>query len=121
MHYIHRLVADAFCNKENGKNFVNHIDLNRENNSYLNLEWVTPRENRIHYVKSDNYKKPIHSEEKIERLKELISKKVYCELTGVTFNSIKDFCLSRKISYAQGSIKLNGKYYNNLNATLKNE
>jgi hypothetical protein len=119
MHYVHRLVANAFCNKESGKDCVNHIDLNRENNNYLNLEWVTSSENRIHYVKSKKYKPATYSKERIEKLKESLNKKVYCELTDVTFDSIKDFCLARKISYAQASIKLNGKYKNNLNAHFK--
>ena len=119
MHYVHRLVANAFCNKENGKDYVNHIDLDRENNNCVNLEWVTSSENRIHYVESEKYKPAIHSKETIEKLKEFLNKKVYCELTGITFDSIKDFCLARKISYAQASQKLNGKYKNNLNAHFK--
>ena len=42
---IHRLVALAWVDKVEGKNFVNHIDGNRLNNKASNLEWVTQKEN----------------------------------------------------------------------------
>ena len=38
---IHRLVADAFCEKPFGCNQVNHRDENKHNNRADNLEWVT--------------------------------------------------------------------------------
>lgn len=45
---VHRLVAAAFCNKENGCDVVNHIDNNPENNAAVNLEWVTQKGNVRH-------------------------------------------------------------------------
>ena len=45
---IHRLVADAFINKIDGKNLVNHIDLDKSNNIFSNLEWVSSLENNCH-------------------------------------------------------------------------
>lgn len=47
--FIHRLVACAFIPKIEGKEIVNHIDGNKKNNCFENLEWVTIRENTIHY------------------------------------------------------------------------
>ncbi|PKK55743.1 His-Me finger endonuclease [Rhizophagus irregularis] len=47
---IHRLIALAFCSKEQGKDYVNHIDGNPANNKASNLEWVTPKENTQHAV-----------------------------------------------------------------------
>lgn len=46
---VHRLVALAFCSgKSESRNCVNHIDQNRENNHYSNLEWLSSSENRNH-------------------------------------------------------------------------
>ncbi len=38
--YVHRLVAESFCFKPEGKNIVNHKDENKKNNNYKNLEWT---------------------------------------------------------------------------------
>lgn len=45
---IHTLVALLFVDNPNSKNIVNHIDENKQNNHYKNLEWVTYRENAEH-------------------------------------------------------------------------
>lgn len=42
---IHRLVALAWCEKKDGCNEVDHIDGNKLNNHYANLEWVSHEEN----------------------------------------------------------------------------
>jgi hypothetical protein len=47
--YVHRLVAEAFCQKPDGCNVVNHKDRIRSNNNASNLEWVTQRENVAHW------------------------------------------------------------------------
>lgn len=49
--YVHRLVAMAFNLKEKNKEYVNHIDGNKHNNHYTNLEWVTASENTKHAFK----------------------------------------------------------------------
>ena len=49
--HVHRLVAKAFCNNPFNKLIVNHIDENKMNNSFNNLEWVTTLENNIHSIK----------------------------------------------------------------------
>jgi hypothetical protein len=51
---IHRLVAEHFIENSENKTYVNHKDLNKQNNHYLNLEWCTPRENVIHSIKSNS-------------------------------------------------------------------
>jgi hypothetical protein len=45
---VHRLVADAFLPRDPGRNFVNHLDKNKLNNHYSNLEWVSMIENACH-------------------------------------------------------------------------
>lgn len=43
----HRVVAHAFCFGFSAENyFVNHIDENKTNNNYKNLEWVTNQYNK---------------------------------------------------------------------------
>ncbi len=45
---IHRLVAEYFLEKVDGKDLVNHKDGNKLNNAVDNLEWVTFSENVLH-------------------------------------------------------------------------
>lgn len=45
---IHRLVANAFIDKIDDKEIVNHIDSNKSNNILSNLEWVSYLENKCH-------------------------------------------------------------------------
>lgn len=45
---VHRLVALHFLPVVEGKNIVNHIDLDSLNNCVTNLEWVDNRENVSH-------------------------------------------------------------------------
>lgn len=45
---VHRLVAAAFCIKSDAQTEVNHIDGNKHNNHFTNLEWCTSAENKQH-------------------------------------------------------------------------
>lgn len=47
---IHRLVASAFVERQDGKTDVNHTDGNKANNNADNLEWVTKSENIRHAI-----------------------------------------------------------------------
>ena len=47
--YVHRLVAMAFCKGYKPVLTVNHKDENKDNNCYLNLEWLTTEDNVRYY------------------------------------------------------------------------
>lgn len=45
---FHRIIASIFCEREIGKDYVNHIDGDKTNNDASNLEWCTRSENALH-------------------------------------------------------------------------
>lgn len=47
---VHRAVALAFVDNTFSKQYVNHMDGDKLNNSFANLEWVTSSENNMHAV-----------------------------------------------------------------------
>lgn len=50
-HYVHRLVALAFLEREDGKNYINHKNYNTADNKAENLEWCTQRENVAYSIR----------------------------------------------------------------------
>lgn len=57
-HSVHRLVADAFCEKKPGCDIVNHLDNNPANNEASNLEWTTYAGNMQWAAKQGRMKGP---------------------------------------------------------------
>lgn len=57
-YYPHQLVAQYFVENPNGYNRINHKDLDKHNNHYWNLEWVSQEQNIHHYYNSNALNKP---------------------------------------------------------------
>ena len=57
--YVHRLVAFAFVDGYKPGLVVNHKDENRQNNDYLNLEWVTQKYNSNYGHHNENVSKAL--------------------------------------------------------------
>lgn len=50
---VHLMVAETYLNKPDEDNIqVNHKDLDKMNNNYLNLEWITQKENLHHVMRN---------------------------------------------------------------------
>lgn len=69
-HYVHRLVGDAFLEPpENvNQNQINHIDGNKNNNHFSNLEWTSPSENFNHAVRTGLIKNIVLIEEEHKKV-----------------------------------------------------
>lgn len=85
---VHRLVAQAFIPNNNGYPCVNHIDGDKLNNNYKNLEWITYRDNNKHAANT-GLKKGKCTLKEAEDIRVLYS---------TTLNSITDLALSYKMS-----------------------
>lgn len=50
---VHRIVGELYCPNPENKPDINHIDNERSNNHYMNLEWCSHSENMRHCHKQD--------------------------------------------------------------------
>jgi len=106
-HFVHRLVADAFCEKRIGCDVVNHKDGNKTNNNSENLEWMTRSENDIHAYRNDlrraakgekSHRSKLRNKDVIV-IKEMLNKGFNCvtiaECFGVHRKTVNDIKLKK--------------------------
>jgi hypothetical protein len=84
---VHRLVAIYFIENREGYDCVNHIDCDRSNNHYLNLEWCTKQMNTDHAV----------------NLGRIPRKRVINKKTGETLRSAYE--LSKYLGWTKSKVK----------------
>jgi hypothetical protein len=60
---VHRLVSETFIDNPYNYPHINHIDGNKANNHYSNLEWCTSSQNSIHAFKTGLRVAPIYNRE----------------------------------------------------------
>jgi hypothetical protein len=82
---VHRLVASAFVPNPNNKQYVNHIDGDKQNNHYTNLEWVTCRENVQHAIAIGLTKQLRKNEGNIKYSQEQINAVYNLVVSGMTY------------------------------------
>lgn len=85
--YIHRLVAEVFLPNPQRLPEVNHIDMDKANNSVDNLEWVSHKDNHKKFAgnidrSAINSTKNLTSEQ-IEKIKSMVG-------SGVSFKKIAE-------------------------------
>ena len=84
---LHRLLAQAFLHKPEGKDHVNHKDGNKLNNSLSNLEWCTHQENMVHAYKAGLL---YISDKNIKAATEAKYKPIINLENGVFYESVKE-------------------------------
>lgn len=111
---IHRLVAEAFLPRDpfHIKDDVNHLDGNKTNNNFSNLEWVTRSENILHAFRT-GLKVPVvnedhgackYSNSEIDKVKSLrknnLSYREISKITGISQPHVWRVCNNKQRNQA---------------------
>ena len=84
---VHKLVADAFIEKDEDRTYINHKDFNKYNNALSNLERCTQKENAHHAKINGRYDNVFKVAEELDRTgfnRHLKRKVVQMDLNGKT-------------------------------------
>ncbi len=95
---LHRLVALTFLENPKNKDFINHKDGNKLNNSLYNLEWVTCLENNIHKINiglSKSTKKIIQYDLNMNNLAEFNSIVDCSKMLNINVSTVSNNCRNK--------------------------
>lgn len=106
---INRLVAEHFIPNPENKLQVNHLDGNKLNNLYTNLEWVTQSENIQHAInvlhiqfgdKGENHSNHKLTNKQVKEIRDLYKAKIYTyktmgKLYGISTSNIKNIVCNK--------------------------
>ena len=90
--YIHRIVAETYIGKIDGKDCINHIDGDKSNNKKSNLEWCTYSENHTHAYNKGLHKRSVSVDEASEICEAyatgLFSQREIAEFIGIARSTV---------------------------------
>lgn len=113
---IHRLVAEEYIPNPNNYPIVNHLDGDKQNNHYTNLEWCTQKDNIIHSWKN-GFSKPRRNEKvkMSKRIDQLTLEGEYITTfpstmeierqLGIPHSQISNVCKNKKNYHSAGGFK----------------
>jgi len=113
---LHRIVAKHFIENPHNKLEVNHIDGNKINNTVINLEWNTRKENNRHAIDNNLLvlqKKGEGYWNKKYRSESSRKKCVIDMETGIFYYCMKDAADAKNMTYSQLKNRLKGRTLNN--------
>jgi hypothetical protein len=98
---VHRLVAMAFHPNPDNLPQVNHIDGDKGNNYYLNLEWVSNSENQKHAFKiglqpskkGERHAMHILKEHQVLEIRELLASEKYTQHEIGKMFGVSNYCI----------------------------
>lgn len=103
---VHRLVALCFIKNPNNYNIINHIDGNKKNNYYKNLEWCNTKMNMTHASKH-GLCNPVYGEKhyisKLNNKMALYIWNLYSQ--GYKTNDIYNIITNKGIDISKSSLK----------------
>ena len=104
IYYVHRLVAEHFCDKASDGLVINHIDENKLNNQFKNLEFITISKNISHSRRGAGFLSRKYSIEDVINIRKMKQ------------NGHSLYTICKKLNANSGTISniLNHKTYKNI-------